>query len=97
MLRRSRDVGRQVGVLNTEELAQDQLPDELHQTWLTTVPGMLAFTRGDGFACVVNCSDRPVVSPVDGELLHAGDPEVGEKLPPNAAAWWLLPGESSKS
>jgi alpha-glucosidase len=62
--------------------------------WLPTEPGVLAFTRGDGFACVVNCSSRPVCTPVDGDLMHASDPEAGEKLPPNSAAWFLLRDES---
>ena len=58
--------------------------------WLSTEPGVLAFMRGDGFACVVNCSSRPVCMPVDGHLLHASDAEVGEKLPPDSAAWLLV-------
>ncbi|TCN44212.1 alpha-glucosidase [Kribbella orskensis] len=58
--------------------------------WLPTEPGVLAFTRGDGFACVVNCSSQPVCNPVDGALLIASDPEAGEKLAPNSAAWFLL-------
>ncbi|WP_433021938.1 glycoside hydrolase family 13 protein [Kribbella sp. CA-294648] len=58
--------------------------------WLPTEPGVLAFTRGDGFACVVNCSSRPVCTPVDGDLVLASDPEAGEKLPANSAAWFLL-------
>jgi alpha-glucosidase len=59
--------------------------------WLPTEPGVLAFTRGDGFACAVNCSPRPVCNPVEGTLLLATDPEAGEKLPPNSAVWTLLP------
>ena len=58
--------------------------------WLPTEPGVLAFTRGDGFACVVNCLSRPVCTPVDGRLLHTSDAEAGEKMPPNSAAWFLL-------
>ena len=58
--------------------------------WLESEPGVLAFTRGDGFACVVNCSSQPVCMPVDGHVLHASDDEVGEKLPPNSAAWLLV-------
>jgi alpha-glucosidase len=58
--------------------------------WLPTGPGVLAFTRGDGFACVVNCTSRPVCNPVDGPLLLASDPEAGEKIPANSAAWFLL-------
>ena len=58
--------------------------------WLPTEPGVLAFARGDGFVCVVNCSSEPVLMPVDGHVLHASDAEVGEKLPPNSAAWLLV-------
>jgi alpha-glucosidase len=58
--------------------------------WLPTEPGVLAFMRGDGFACVVNCSSRPVCMPVDGHVLHASKAEVGEKLPPDSAAWLLV-------
>jgi len=60
-----------------------------HFTWLATEPGVLAFTRGDGFCCVVNCSSRVVAAPVDGELLLASHQEAGDKLPPNSAAWYL--------
>ena len=60
--------------------------------WLRTEPGVLAFTRGDGFACVVNCSPGPVCAPAGSQLLHGSDPEVGEKLPPNSAGWFLLEG-----
>jgi alpha-glucosidase len=28
--------------------------------------------------------------PVDGHVLHATDAEVGEKLPPDSAAWLLV-------
>ncbi len=65
--------------------------------WLPTEPGVLAFTRGDGFACVVNCSSKPVCNPVDGHLLLASavfDDGTGEKLPPNSAAWFLLEVEA---
>ena len=59
--------------------------------WLPSEPGVLAFTRGDGFACVVNCSSQPVCSPIEGEPLLASDPDVGEKMPPDTAAWWSIP------
>jgi alpha-glucosidase len=58
--------------------------------WLQTEPGVLAFTRGDGFGCVVNCSSRVVSAPVDGELLLASHQEGEDKLPPNSAAWYAL-------
>ncbi|GAA1579482.1 glycoside hydrolase family 13 protein [Kribbella sancticallisti] len=56
--------------------------------WLPTEPGVLAFTRGDGFSCVVNCSSRTVTAPVDGRLLLASHYEAGDKLPPNSVAWY---------
>lgn len=58
--------------------------------WLPTEPGVLGFTRGDGFACIVNCSSRPVCAPPGARLLLGSDPGVGEKLPPDSAAWFLL-------
>ncbi|HEY0472195.1 MAG TPA: glycoside hydrolase family 13 protein [Kribbella sp.] len=58
--------------------------------WLRTEPGVLAFTRGGDFACVVNCSSRVVSAPVAGELLLASHQEADDKLPPNSAAWYLL-------
>ena len=61
---------------------------DLH--WLPTEPGVLAFTRGDTFACVVNSTTRLVHTPVDGQLLLASDPEAAEKMPPNSTAWFQL-------
>jgi alpha-glucosidase len=58
--------------------------------WLPAEPGVVAFTRGDGVACIVNCSARPVVAPRGARLLLGSDTEVGEKLPPNSAGWYLL-------
>lgn len=58
--------------------------------WLPTEPDVLAFTRGDGVVCIVNCSARPVCAPVGSQLLLGSDPEVGEKLPPHTAGWFML-------
>ena len=58
--------------------------------WLPMEQGVVGFTRGDGFACIVNCSSRPVCAPRGARVLHGSDPEVGEKLPPNSAGWYLL-------
>lgn len=62
--------------------------------WLPAEPGVLAFTRGDGFACVVNCSPQPVCAPPRSQLLLGSDPEVSEKLPPDSAGWFLLEARS---
>lgn len=58
--------------------------------WLATEPGVLGFARSDGFACLVNFTPRPVCAPSGSRLLLGSDPEVGEKLPPDSAAWFLL-------
>ncbi len=58
--------------------------------WLPTEPGVLAFTRGDNLICVVNCSDRPVCAPTGSQLLLGSDPEVGDKVPPDGAGWFLV-------
>jgi alpha-glucosidase len=55
--------------------------------WLPSVPGVLAFTRGPGFACVVNLSDRAVELPVSGEVLLSSGPLEGSVLPADTAVW----------
>lgn len=72
-------------------------------TWLDSSPGMLAFQRGDRFACVVNCADE--AAPIPPTALSAGpvalssydldfDP-VGQlgalMIPGNAALWFSGP------
>lgn len=87
------DSGSSMLHLYREALALRRLIPALSSSdfrWLPAEAGVLAFTRGDGFACVVNCSSRPVCTPVDGDLVLASDPEAGEKLPANSAAWFLL-------
>ena len=53
---------------------------------------VLVIERGDNFACVVNCSDHEVVSPVAGHVLLASAADVMEEgdritLPPSAGVW----------
>jgi alpha-glucosidase len=62
--------------------------------WLPTEADVLAFTRGDGFACILNCSPRPVCAPPGARLLLGSDPEVGDKVPPDGAGWYFLDGQS---
>ena len=70
--------------------ARRQLP-ELHGdalAWLDLGDDVIAFTRGDGVACVVNFGDAPVELP-EGEVLLASVPLDGG-LPTDAAAWIRL-------
>ncbi len=54
--------------------------------WLDQPSGVLAFARGDGFACVVNLSTEPVPLPAHREVLLASGP-VSQTLPPDTTAW----------
>jgi alpha-glucosidase len=57
-------------------------------SWLPEQPsGVLAFTRGSGFACVVNLSGSPVPLPPHTEVLLTSGPLAGTQLPPDTAAW----------
>jgi alpha-glucosidase len=62
---------------------------------LDTAPGTLAFRRGDGLVCALNCGSRPARVPAEaGELLlsSGADPVLGRggvrRLPPDTAAWF---------
>ncbi len=51
---------------------------------------VLAFRRGDGFACVVNLGADPVALPAHRRLLLASGPLAAGALPRDTAAWLLL-------
>jgi alpha-glucosidase len=56
-------------------------------TWLAGQPdGVLAFSRGADFACVVNLSAAPIALPEHREILLTSDAVV-DTLPPDTAAW----------
>jgi len=57
-------------------------------TWVDAAPGVLTFARDDGFLCVANLSDSPVVLPLDGALMLSSGPLSADgTLPPDTAAW----------
>ncbi|TDO35213.1 alpha-glucosidase [Kribbella sp. VKM Ac-2527] len=90
------DAGSSILHLYRSALSMRQLFGSSDLRWLPAEPGVLAFTRGDNFACVVNCSTRWVCTPVEGDLLCASDSAVDEgKLPPDTAAWYLLAAAES--
>ncbi len=69
----------------------------LHESqfaWLD-VPGaaddVLAFTRGHGFACVVNLGPAPVAMPEHTDVLLTSDRLEGGLLPTDTAVWLRLP------
>ncbi|MCG5456359.1 glycoside hydrolase family 13 protein [Micromonospora sp. PSH03] len=63
-------------------------------TWLPAPDGVLAFSRGEGFTCLVNLSAAPVPMPAQGELLLASGP-LDDGLLPSDTAVWLRTAEST--
>ncbi|MFI7662349.1 glycoside hydrolase family 13 protein [Micromonospora parva] len=63
-------------------------------TWLPAPDGVLAFSRGGGFTCLVNLSAVPVPMPAQGELLLASGP-LDDGLLPSDTAVWLRTAEST--
>ncbi|WP_433265795.1 glycoside hydrolase family 13 protein [Micromonospora vinacea] len=63
-------------------------------TWLPAPDGVLAFSRGGGFTCLVNLSAAPVPMPAQGELLLASGP-LDDGLLPSDTAVWLRTTESA--
>ncbi|MFI0237849.1 glycoside hydrolase family 13 protein [Streptomyces sp. NPDC016845] len=55
--------------------------------WLDSAPGVLAFTRGDDFTCVVNLSGAPVELPDRAEVLVSSLPLSGGTLPSDTGVW----------
>ncbi|MDI5965946.1 glycoside hydrolase family 13 protein [Streptantibioticus silvisoli] len=66
--------------------AEDALGDG-PMRWLDSRPDVLAFGRGDAFACVVNLGPDPVEPPAHRELLLASGPLDGDRIPPDTAVW----------
>lgn len=61
------------------------LPEDLR--WLEAGHDVLAFSRSDWFACVVNFSAAPVALPAHDSVLLASGPLDDGLLPPDTCAW----------
>jgi alpha-glucosidase len=59
--------------------------------WLPAPGQVLAFARGDRFACVANLSDASVELPDHEEVLLASDGVEGRFIAPDAAVWLRTP------
>jgi len=55
--------------------------------WLPSEPGVLAFSRGGGFASVTNLSAGPIALPEHGEVLLSSEELENGALPADATAW----------
>ena len=69
------------------ELAELHTPDH---AWIDLGEDVLAFTRGDRFACVINFGARPIELPQGDVLLSSVPLEAHNRLPIDAAAWIRL-------
>jgi alpha-glucosidase len=56
-------------------------------SWLESPAGVLTFTRGEEFVCVVNLSAAPVELPPHARVLLASDAIPDGRLPRDCAAW----------
>ena len=56
-------------------------------TWIPAGDDVLAFARGDEFACVVNFGAKPVALPAGAEILIASDELQGGALPQDTTVW----------
>jgi alpha-glucosidase len=62
--------------------------------WLPAEAGVIAFARGDEFACITNLSPHPVDLPADAAVLLRSDAREGGQLPPDTTAWLRRSAES---
>nr|WP_239147081.1 alpha-amylase family glycosyl hydrolase [Actinoplanes tereljensis] len=79
--------------LYREAIALRRTEDGLHRpamSWLDLGPEVLAYTRGDRFACVVNMSGSPIPLPDHETSLLASGPLDGDRLPQDTAVWLRL-------
>ena len=68
------------------ELRRGFAAEPLH--WADATPGVLAFTRGPRFRCVVNTTAQPVTLATTEPSTLASAPVAGGVLPGNSTAWW---------
>ena len=66
--------------------------------WLSYDTTVIAFSRGDGFACVVNFGAEPIELPIHEEVLPASEVVDDGTLAPDVAVWLRLPaGDSTRT
>jgi alpha-glucosidase len=56
-------------------------------SWISSDDSVLAFARGDSFACVVNFGPAPLPLPADATVLIASDELEGGALPQDTTVW----------
>ena len=63
--------------------------------WLSDDTTVIAFRRGDRFACVVNLGAEPIELPIHDEVLLASDVIDDGMLAPDVAVWLRLPASDA--
>jgi alpha-glucosidase len=59
--------------------------------WVSSGDDVLAFARGDAFACLVNFGLEPVALPADAEVVIASNDLEGGAVPQDTTVWLLNP------
>jgi alpha-glucosidase len=73
--------------LRTRREVTEALPDDV--TILASAPDTLAFVRGGGLVCFLNCGTVPAPVPAEaGEPVLSSAPLEDGQLPADAAAWF---------
>ena len=68
---------------------------ESHLHWLPSTDDVLAFGRGERFACIVNFGPQPVELPAGADVLVASDELEGGALPQDTTVWLSRPESRS--
>jgi len=63
--------------------------------WLPWDDGVLAFTRGERFICIVNFGPRPVELPAGAEVLIVSDELERDGLPQDTTVWLYQAGDQA--
>jgi alpha-glucosidase len=67
-------------------LRNESLRGDESLTWSDLGPGVLAFRRGGGVACVVNFGSEGIAVP-DGEIILSSASLDGDLIPQDTAVW----------
>jgi alpha-glucosidase len=63
--------------------------DDASLRWLPSEDTVLAFARGERFACIVNFGPQPVALPAGADVLIASDHLERGELPQDTSVWLL--------
>jgi alpha-glucosidase len=92
----SDDPGSMLSLYRTGLRLRREAPwDDDTLRWLPSDKTVIAFTRGDRFACFVNFGSDPVELPAGSDVLIASDELEGGALPQDTTVWLHIQGEKT--